>query len=390
MIEQVHLGVAVVVVALAAALIVGVVALRVRIPYSVALLLVAIPLKIAGSPERFGPVLLFIYLPALVFEAAWNVELDALRRRWLSVAVLAVPGVAITAGAVALALSVSKQLPLLPALLLGTILAATDPVAVIAIFRRIPVPKDLAAIVEGESLFNDGVTIVLYQLVLAALATASAVPSASEIAGHALALALGGAAVGFVAALLVALVLRGISDVLLILVGTVVAAYGGYLAADAIGVSGIFAAVIAGLALRAFRHFPPIEGADESIDFFWAAVAFFATSLVFLSMGLTIEFRRIVEEPVLVVSTLLALTAARAVLAYGVLPLTGIRAEPPGWKHVVAISGMRGALSIALALGLPASLAYREQIVDAVFGVVFVTLVAQGLSIAPLLRRLRM
>ncbi|MEA2666432.1 MAG: monovalent cation:H+ antiporter, family [Candidatus Eremiobacteraeota bacterium] len=105
-------------------------------------------------------------------------------------------------------------------------------------------------------------------------------------------------------------------------------------------------------------------------------------------MGLAISLPRIVHEPLLVVLTLLLVSGARLALAYGGLPLCGIRDR--AWQHVVALAGMRGALSVALALGLPLDLPYRPQIIDAVYGVVFVTLIVQGLAIGPVLRRLRL
>ena len=134
---------------LAAAMIVSVVADRIGVPYVVALLIVDTPIDIAPASE-FAPALLFVFLPALIFEAAWNVNAAALKRRWLAVAVLAVPGVLVTAVIVGGGLALTGQMPFVPALLLGAILAATDPIAVIAVFKRLRVPTDLAAIVEGE------------------------------------------------------------------------------------------------------------------------------------------------------------------------------------------------------------------------------------------------
>jgi CPA1 family monovalent cation:H+ antiporter len=331
---------------------------------------------------------LFVFLPALVFEAAWNVEAPSLRRQWLPVTVLAVPGVLLTTGFVAVGLAATGQLPFVPALVLGAILAATDPIAVIATFRRMRVPTDLATIVEGESLFNDGVAIVLYTLAVGALAAGAAGIAPLGVAASAVGVALGGAAIGLAASGLVALLLAGIADAPLQVVGTVVAAYGSYLVADELHASGIFAAVVAGIAIRAFRRFPTAAAIVE-IDRFWAVLAFVATTLVFVLMGLRIELARIVAEPLLVASTLALVTAARVLVTYAGLRVPGIAREPAGWYHVILISGMRGALSVALALALPAGIPYRETLIDAAFGVVVVTLIVQGLAIGPLLTRLR-
>ncbi len=388
--EGLHANVALLVGLLAAALLIGVVAARFQIPYSVALLVAALPLSLPGTTEVFGPSLLVVFLPTLIFEAAWNLKAGAVLQRWLPVAVLAVPGVVLTTLVVGAGLALAGLLPFVPALLLGAILSATDPVAVIPVFRRIAVPDDLAAIVEGESLFNDGTAIVLYGVLVGLVAAGVGIAALhpGRLALEVVAVSLGGAAIGFAAALLVTLLLRGVEDVSLALVGTVVAAYGAYLAADALHVSGIFGAVVAGITLRAFKRFPWSERATAAVGFFWEAVAYFAASFVFIAMGLAISLPRIAHEPLLVVLTLLLVSGARLALAYGALPLCGIR--DLAWQHVVALAGMRGALSVALALGLPADLPHRAQIIDAVYGVVFVTLIVQGLAIGPLLRRLRL
>jgi monovalent cation:H+ antiporter, CPA1 family len=280
-------------------------------------------------------------------------------------------------------------MPLLSAILLGTILAATDPIAVIPIFRRLAVPEDLATIVEGESLFNDGAAIVLYGALVAALVAGASTLAPGPVALGIVGVSLGGAAIGFVAAALVALVLRGSREVSLELVGTVVAAYGGYLAADALHVSGIFAALVAGIALRALMHVSPSVEAGAAVDSFWSAIAFFATSILFLLMGLAISLPRIWHEPLLVGCTLGLIVAARLVLVYLGLPLAGIGGVRSAWQHVIALAGMRGALPVALALALPEATPHRAEIIDVVYGVVLITLVAQGLGIGPLVTRLR-
>jgi CPA1 family monovalent cation:H+ antiporter len=371
---------------LAAALVVSAIADRIGLPYVVALLIVASPIDIQTS--EFAPALLFVFLPALIFEAAWNIDAAALTRRWLPVAVLAIPGVLFTAAMVGAGLALTQQMPFVPALLLGAILAATDPIAVIAVFRRLNVPTDLATIVEGESLFNDGAAIVLYGVVIEIMTATHASPTALGVSWTALSVSLGGAAIGFVVAALVALLLRGNSSAPLQVVGTIVAAFGSYLLADEVHLSGIFAAVVVGIALRAFPRFPTAE-ATIDVDGFWSVMAFLANALVFVLMGLRIEFARIVHEPVLVLLTLALVTVARVVLGYVAVPLAAPHL-PRGWRSVIALSGMRGALSVALVIGLPADIAFRGQLVDTVFGVVFLTLVAQGLTIGPLISRLRL
>jgi CPA1 family monovalent cation:H+ antiporter len=371
---------------LAVAVVVSTIADRINIPYVVALLIVATPIDIFPT-SGFGPALLFVFLPALIFEAAWNVHADVLRKRWLAVAILAVPGVLLTAGIVGAGLAITGQMPFLPALLLGAILAATDPIAVIAVFKRLSVPIDLATIVEGESLFNDGAAIVLYEVVVEIISAAHGAPSPAAVAWTAFSVPVFGALIGYVAAVLIALLLRGDNSPQLQVVGTIVAGFGAYLLADKLHVSGIFAAVVAGIAMRTVKGFPSPAAARE-VDGFWGVMAFLANVLVFVLMGLRLEISRIIHSPLLVLLTLAFITLARVVLAFGVLPVA--RNIAPAWRSVIALSGMRGALSVALVIGLPEEIPYRAQLVDAVFGTVFITLVAQGLSIGPVISRLRL
>ncbi len=385
--DQLHSSIALFVALLVAAVVLGMLAERLRIPYTVPLMLASAPLYLPNLPIRFGPSLLVVFLPALVFEAAWNLDYSALMRTWKAIAILAIPGVVWTAAVVGLGLFLMGQLPLPQALLLGVVLSATDPVAVIATFRRLKVPVDLATIVEAESLFNDGAAVVLYGVALAVIngghSSTTVLPSVTAAIGQ----SVGGVAIGLGTAFLIARLLRLISDPSQQIVATVASAYGAYVLADILHLSGIFAAIVTGVGLRAFERTGISNVAAEDIDRFWAILAFLANSILFLLVGLRIEFARIIHQPILVLTTLALLTISRLVLAYGGLPLIGMRADRMVWRHVVALAGIRGALSLALALSIPQSLAGRPQIVDAVFAVVFVTLVAQGIAIGPVVAR---
>jgi CPA1 family monovalent cation:H+ antiporter len=384
--EPVQFHVTEVVLFLAAALFIGIIAERIRIPYSVALLLAATPLELKGVEQHFVSSLLFIFLPALIFEAAWNVDTRLLLKNWRPVLLMAVPGVGLTALLVGLGLSLFNLLPFLPALLLGAILAATDPVAVIPIMKRLNVPHELATIIEGESLLNDGFAIVLYTSLIAVVGSGKPL-SGFEFVGKTFLVAGGGLLIGCVTAGVIAFVLRATKDMLLYFVASVVTVYVSYLGAEMVHMSGIFAVVASGIVLRLRTRFPAGSDADE-IGTLWAAVAFFATTLVFILMGIRINFDRVLHEPVLMLATAGFVTLGRLFLSYVAFPLTK-RGAPPAWRHVVALSGMRGALSIALALNLPDAVTFRPQIIDATFGVVLITLVAQGLSLGPVLGKLR-
>ena len=241
-----------VVILLTAALVVGRIAAWLRIPYAVALLLASLPLSSAVAPA-FAPTVLVVFLPALVFEASWQLDIRLMRRYWKPIAFLAFPGVAVTALAVAVGLSLAHVMPFLEALLLGAIVSATDPIAVSAAFKELAAPAELSIIVEGESLCNDGIAAALYSAVLAIIATDGnlALVSLRSAAGSVI-----GALLGLVGAAVFALGMRRCKSTYLQITATIVATYAVYILAERLHASSIFAVVVVAVALRAFRGFP--------------------------------------------------------------------------------------------------------------------------------------
>ncbi len=387
--NEIALGTTAFVELLGAAVLVAIVAERIRLPAAVALVgfgAIVSSTSPVALPFTFGPALVFIFLPPLIFEAAWNLDGGALRRMAWSISVLAVPGVLLTTGVIAWGLSVSGQLPLVSAFMFGTIVSATDPVAVIAIFRRLNVPVDLMTLVEGESIANDGVAIALYGIALA-LAQTPAAFDAWTIGWKAVIGVIGGIAVGAVAAALIGIAVRGARDRSVELTATIVLAYTAYGIAGSLEFSGVFASAAAGITLSAMRGFVLTAQGPEEIDRFWEVVAFVANAVVFLGTGLLLQIPRLLHEPLLVLAAIVAVVASRALLAFAVLPALGVGRLLPGWRATAFCAGMRGALSLALALGLPADFPQRGGIIDATFAIVLVTLVLQGATIETLLRR---
>lgn len=367
---------------LAFAVIVSIGAERVRIPAAV--LLVAVG-AVAGSiwhvrpPFAFGPALFFVFLPPLIFEAAWSIDLPALRQSALRVALLALPGTVVAAFAVALALVGAGALPFGPALLLGAMISATDPVAVVAVFRHAAVPTAVKTLVEAESLSNDGVAVVLYGVALAAAQSASVgwLPAL----GHGTLAIAGGLLVGTACALPLWLVLRATRASEYEVTATVVLAYLAYLIADRLELSGIFATAAAAVALRSLLERGSHMHDRDAVDGFWSSGAYIANAAVFLATGLLIDIPRALHEPRLVIVAVGAVLLSRAGLAFAAGTDTASRAT-------VFLAGMRGALPLALALALPADLPYRPAIIDGVFAVVLITLVAQGVLLEPVVTRL--
>ncbi len=377
----------VVVLLLAAAFLVAQVASHAGIPPAAAIVLVGIvagamlpTLHVALTPATLG-----LFLPALIFEGAWDIEIAALRRVAVAIAVLALPGVLFTAAIIASGTAITAGLALPGALALGACLSATDPVAVLSLFRKLDVPLDLLTIVEGESIANDGVAFVLWQLVITLQAGGTS-PGWLAILGHVVYVMLAGIAAGIVVARLGAPFLRRFRVLWIEVAVTVAVAYGAYGAANAIGASGIFGSASAGIALAAFV----LDRRDrDAVARFWDGTALVANSAVFLLVGLSLQFERIFHEPLLLLATIGTIVLSRAGLAYVLVPVDRKRAAE-GWRHAIALAGIRGGLALALALGLPQDFPSRPQVIDAVFAVVFVTIVVQGWTLAPLLRRLRL
>ncbi len=333
------------------------------------------------------PVTIALFLPAIIFDGAWEIDGAALRRRALTVVILAVPGVLVTAVIVAGGATLAG-LAVVPAFTLGAMLAATDPVAVLALFRSLRIPTDLRTIVEGESIANDGVAAVLTTTLvgfamLGANARSPSIPLAVLDALYASGVGIAiGAAFAYVAARIVRAALPPVVSIAI----TLVIAYGSYAIATFAGASGIFASAAAGITLRSVAF---AKGDRESVARAWDAIGFVANAIVFLLVGLNVQFERIFHEPLLIAATIATVIVARVVLSYAIAPIGARPGLPTGWRHTIALAGLRGGLSLALALGLPLNFPDRAQVLDAVFAVVFGTVVIGGWTLGPILRRVR-
>ncbi len=340
----------------------------------------------AIEPGRFefalGHATLYVFLPALLFEAAWNLNYRAIVRQWPAIATLAGPGVILTALIVTGALSVAR-VPFGPALLTGAILSATDPIAVIAVFRRLKVPRTLATIVECESLFNDALAVVLYRAVLGALAMGAIdARSIGLLTIESLTGALGGVALGVGLGFVVARVLRGRHSTEAQIAATILCAYGAYFTADYFQLSGIFATIACGIALRYYERAWITLSIAEDVNRFWDLAALLANVLVFFLVGAALQLGQIGREPVFIIACLVAIAISRSVVAGLLLP----GGYPREWLDVVRIAGLRGALCVALALAIPSTVPYRHAIVEATFAVAIATIVAGSLTAARVAR----
>ncbi len=368
---------------------VGIAARRLRMPYTVGLVLVGLGLTIIGQVqlEITSDLILGILIPPLVFEAAYHLNFDDLRRNLRPILILTIPGILITTFFVGGLITLGAGFSFEIALLFGALVAATDPDAVVALIRSLGVPKRLQVLLEGESLLNDGTVIVLYNLILGVILTGnfSVVDSLTQFVS----IAGGGLAIGFILGILLSQIISRIDDHLLETTLTTVLAYAAYLIAENISVSGVMAVVAAGLVNGNIGARGMSPTTRIVVFNFWEYAAFIATNFVFLLIGLQIEINMLVENWQVIAWSITAVLASRALVVYSLRFFS--KDIPPRWQHVLFWGGLRGALAPALALALPASLGdTRGQLQAMVFGVMLFNLLVQGSSMGPLVRRLKL
>ncbi|MBI3159155.1 MAG: Na+/H+ antiporter [Chloroflexi bacterium] len=392
---------------------VGIGVRRSRMPYTVGLVLVG--LLLAVGILQFAPtyarrdvrellvpqLILALLVPPLVFEAAFHIRWGELRANLRPIVIFAIPGVIATMLLVGAVVAWGTELSFPVALVFGALIAATDPVAVVALFRSMGVPKRLQVLLEGESLFNDGTAIVLYTLMLGLAAQATAglevrfdllrvVAQFTLVAG-------GGILVGLLFSAAIARVISSIDDYLIEVTLTLVAAYGSYLLAEELGVSGVLAVVAAGLVSGNLGPRGMSPTTRLSLANFWELAAFLANSVVFLLIGLVINIEVLLANWQAILLAILAVLLARAVVIY---LYAWWRPEIPNkFVHVVFWGGLRGAISLALALSITSGLhgegthlneADAILIQSMAFGVVLFTILVQGMTMRRFIQRLRL
>ncbi len=372
---------------LVAASVVALVVQRVRIPYTVLLVIVGIvvPSDALGldTATALSPsIVLPIILPPLLFEAAFALRWHDLAPVGVAVAILATAGVAVCAVVTGGVLVLTGLLSWPVALLFGVLVAATDPVAVVAFFQRAPVAPQLRALVEGESLLNDGTAVVLVGVLGGLLLSGSFDPARASI--DFIRVALGGLAVGAMVGVATSLLARGTSDNLVEATVSIVAAYGSYVIGDYLHVSGVLAVVAAGSVFGNFgRRFGLSAATEQAIDHLWRFLAFIANSLVFLLLGLAVvpnDFVRLGPQIALGVAATLS---GRATVAYGVGTLVAIYGgvPPRPWRHILFWGGLRGALPVVIAIAITDEVHPPTIVRDLVLCVVATTLIIQGLTL---------
>lgn len=371
--------------------VVAIVARRLRLPYTVGLLCAGIGLGLlpGGEQLKLTRELVFSFLlPPLVFEAAINIRWSEFRAVLLLVVVFATVGLVTAAAIVAAGMRWAIEWPLTSCVVFAVLIAATDPVSVIAVLKESGLKNRIALIVESESLLNDGTAAVAFSIAVAvALGGNKGVPQAI---GEFIVCSLGGVLAGMLVAWAGLILVGKASDHLAEIAVTVAMAYGSFLLAEHFHLSGVLAAVSAGL-LAGHRGFSGsfTEKGRDSIEPFWEFAAFAANSIAFLLIGV-----RATRVPVtgVLVPTLVAIAlvvVGRAVSVYGLCALFHRTSWKLDWpsQNLLFWGGLRGALALALVLGLPEGVADQPEIVAVTFWVVVFSVIVQGLTIRPLIAR---
>jgi len=374
------------------ATIVAMVTRRLNLPYSAGLVAAGIGLALLapGSAPPLTPNLIyFVFLPPLVFEAAIQIPWRPFRRDMPLLLALVTVGVVLAAAIVAAGMHYLSGWSWIGAALFGVLIAATDPVAVIAAFRQVKVPDRLHLLVEAESLLNDGVAAVGF-VILVGIAGGGAA-GAGAIGLQLLTTVAGGIVAGAAVAVPLILLAGRSDDLLVEITLTMLIAYGSFLLAEHFHASGVLATLTAGMIVGNWGFLGRISGKGrESVLHHWEYVAFLINSLIFMLIG-----GREATMPILIVIEAAGLGVILTLLgrAAAVYPVTLAFARsrlrvPWAYKHVLFWGGLRGALALGLALALPASVRERDEIIVVAFAVVAFSIFVQGLTMPWLIARL--
>src|SRR5256885_13078819 len=336
-----------------------------------------------------GPdLILLAFVPGLVFEASLALDLEEMRRRVVPISLLATVGVFLTVLLIGALAHFGLGLDWASGFLLGAIVAATDPIAVVQLLRQIGAPRGLEAILDGESLFNDGTGVAVFTAVLGTILTGH--PSLADAGLRFLFVTGAGVAIGLAAGTVAVLFLRLVQDAELEILTTLVVAYGSYLGADVGHASGVVSVVTAGVVVARYgSRTGRLQGTQ--LHGFWNLLAFVLNAVLFLIVGIALPAHRLLPVAGLALGAYLIMFAARAIPVYGLLGLVDPRGTsvPWRWRHMTLWGGLRGALSVALALSVAAYPQVNPDVSVLAYAMVVLSLIVQGgllLPVADLLR----
>ena len=378
---------------------------NIPIPYTVFLVILGI---ILGSIARQYPefelllkfqltpdLVLFLFLPALIFESAINLDARLLMKDIIPVLVLAVPAMLISAGLIGLGLWAIQDFNIFHALLFGALISATDPVAVIALFKELGAPQRLTILVEGESLLNDATAIVFFGIILGLidkgfLGTSDIGIAILDFFYVFIGGLLVGAVIGIIISELLYRIRAGMSSYLIM---SIVLAYSSFAIAEhVVGVSGVMAVVASAIALGILGVSRIPQSERESVDETWDVIALICNSLLFLLVGLSVDISLLYAHIDSIIVAIILVLVARAAGVYSMVPATIKIFKLPnvsmGERHIMWWGGLKGGLAIAIVLSIPDNVPGRETLLYVTLGVVLFSLLINAPTIRPLMKKL--
>ena len=371
-----------------------------QLPYTIFLTLVGLVIGVLGIGPRIEEtgfsheLIFFVFLPPLLFQGAFHMELNSLLKQFWPIVCFAVPGVIVSTlvvgGVVGWLGGISSMMV---AILFGALISPTDPVSVLALFKQVGAPEDLKTLIEGESLFNDATGVVLFTILLKVVLGGQQF-GFGQAAYEFVKVSFGGIVMGAVLGWIVFNIMRHLEDHLLENALCLVLAYGSFWLAEVIHLSGVIATVIAGLMIGNYgRRLSMSEKTTKTVETFFESIDFVINSMLFILIGL--ELREVPTDIMwrTVFIAIAAMMIGRAAVSYSfywLLNQVGTK-RPKRWKHILFWGGLRGSIPIALMLQLPNEgvlETWRPILLVAGFGCVFFSLVVQGITIGPLMRKL--
>lgn len=409
------------------------IAQRLKVPHTVFLVLVGVVLALLSqSPSlhfltslTLTPELLFfLFLPTLIFESAYNINIRHLTHDSLIIAILSIVSLLISAFAIAFGLDfvfafLELDIPFMLSLVFGAIISATDPVAVLALFKEYGAPRRLSLIFEGESIFNDGTGVALF-LVILAIAESGVFTTADILHGSLsfIGMVLGGAVFGLLfGAFFAKLIGYTRSNEFASITLTMVLAHTTFICSElwnhhvtiggeSVLLSSIIATAVASLLMGNYGRYKLPQHAHEFVEKYWSQFAFLANSLIFIMIGmLAVELPTAAKELIIpIILTILIVAVARALSIYPVVALFNVFAKkenlvPTSWQHVMAWGSLRGALAVTMVLMIPDTFSFpgwdfaftpKELILTLTVSCVFATLFIKATTIGLLMAKLKL